>query len=100
MLFVVLAIVLGAVGLLAAFFVLVMIVTAVSNLSLCPLVIAAALGLPISFPWMMGIGAAMALAIFIFGPRISKKTEDIRDHLGNFRNANDVLMAVIDLHQS
>lgn len=75
-LFAVLGIVVIGGGLLFAIMVLVMGVTAVSNLAIWPMMVAVALGLPVSGPWIIGIAVAMAVAIFVYGPSISRKTED------------------------
>jgi hypothetical protein len=80
---------LGVIGILAAFvgitfvlFVIVAVVSAIANLSIWPMMFMAIFGFQWSIWTVFGIGALIALAIFLFGYFVPSRTERFFEVLG------------------
>jgi hypothetical protein len=76
-LYVVLGFIVVGGALLFGILVLVMGVTAVSNLAIWSTMAAVALGLPVSGPWIVGIATAMLVVIFLLANNAPEKTEEV-----------------------
>ncbi|MGY3147737.1 hypothetical protein ACVWYQ_004736 [Bradyrhizobium sp. USDA 3397] len=63
-------------GLIFATVVITMVATTIGNLAIWPLLVAAIFNLPVLGPWIFGIAAAIALAIFLIAPHMPRGTED------------------------
>src|SRR5947209_5227402 len=75
-LYIVGAIIIAVCGFIFLAMVFVMIGTALGNLALWPILAAALIGYPITFPMALGIAAVMAVIFFMFAGSVSDRSMD------------------------